>query len=181
MAGWLQHLTPHEYVHSVYHIDLDKLWQNGKRLLLSDLDNTLVGWNHPHVPEELSVWLLEAKQRGFEICLISNNRGDRVQEFAARSGLTAIAAARKPRPAAFVRAMQQFGRRSDETVMIGDQLFTDVKGGNRVGIYTVLVLPVDRREWWGTQFVRRLEWFAMRSLVKRGLVIPDQSERQERN
>lgn len=177
MSGWLRQLMPNEYVNSIYHIDLDRLWENGIRLVLSDLDNTLVAWNDPVIPQHLADWFAEVQNRGFEICLISNNKGDRVEQFAARSGLRAIAAARKPRPEAFHKAMKLFARTPAETVMVGDQLFTDVKGGNAAGIYTVLVLPIHPKEWWGTMMVRRLEKLAMRRLVKRGLVVPDRDER----
>lgn len=178
MARWLQQVMPDEYVSSVHHIDLDKLWLSGKRLLLSDLDNTLVPWNDAVVPEHLLDWFTQVKARGFEMCLISNNKGDRVEQFAATLGLYAIAAARKPRPEAFKKAMQQFGRTRAETIMVGDQLFTDIKGGNAAGLYTVLVLPIHSREWWGTKMVRRVERIAMRRLIKHGLVVPDRQERR---
>lgn len=176
MSGWLQNVMPDEYVNSVYHIDLDKLWESGKRLLLSDLDNTLVAWNNMDVPDTLANWFEGVRTRGFEVCLISNNKGDRVEKFASSCGVTAIAAARKPRTQAFRQAMQRFQRTPVETVMVGDQLFTDIKGGKAAGLYTVLVLPIDPREWWGTTVVRRVERLAMRGLIKRGLVVPDKDK-----
>ncbi len=178
MNAWLRQMMPDEYVTSIYHIDLDKLWRSGKRLLLSDLDNTLVPYNHPDVPQELAGWLQKATDIGFDVCLISNNKGDRVDLFARSFGVSAIGAAHKPRPHAFLQAMEQFGRGVQETVMIGDQLFTDVRGGNLCGLYTILVLPMNNREWWGTRVVRRVERLAMKRLVRQGLDVPPHENRE---
>lgn len=172
MTTWLERMHPDEYVSSVYDIDLDGLWRTGHRLLLSDLDNTLVAWNHPDVSQELEAWFQRAKQHGFDICILSNNKGARVQLFAERAGVAFIAAAKKPKSDAFLQALTRFGKTAQETVMIGDQLFTDIQGGNRCGVYTILVLPIHPREWWGTRMVRIPERLVMRMLLRRGLHIP---------
>jgi uncharacterized protein len=173
MTSWLNQLRPNEYVPSIYDIHLDKLWQTGHRLILSDLDNTLVAWNYPEVSQELATWFRTAKAHGFEICIISNNKGPRVKLFAQRAGLDYIAAANKPKPDAFLQALKRFSRQASQTVMIGDQLFTDIQGGNRCGLHTILVLPIHPREWWGTRVVRIPERFAMRMLERGGLKRPD--------
>lgn len=172
MTIWTAKLRPDEYVSSIYDIDLDKLWQAGYRLVCSDLDNTLVAWNHPDVSSDLAQWFEHAKQRGFELCIISNNKGPRVKLFAERAGIAYIAAANKPKPDAFRQALTMFGKTADETVMIGDQLFTDIQGGNLAGLHTILVLPIHPREWWGTKVVRIPEKVVMRLLVRQGLRVP---------
>ncbi|MBX5436356.1 MAG: YqeG family HAD IIIA-type phosphatase, partial [Alicyclobacillaceae bacterium] len=150
----------------VYEIDLERLWRSGKRILLTDLDNTLVPWQDPHAPPRLVEWLSRARQRGFEVCIISNNRGERVRSFAERVGVAAIGDAGKPRPRAFCEALRMFGRTPAEAVMIGDQLFTDVRGGKRCGLYTILVAPISPLEWWGTKLVRRVERWVWRRVQK---------------
>jgi uncharacterized protein len=174
LAKWLEQVMPDEYVSSVYEIDLDKLWEIGKRLLLTDLDNTLVPWNHPDVPAPLLNWIQTATNRGFKVCIVSNNTGPRVQAFAQLSGIHAVGAAKKPKPHGYRQALQQFDVPVTEAVMVGDQLFTDIRGGNLYGLYTILVLPINKKEWWGTKMTRQLEKYAMRRLVKRGLQIPVQ-------
>ncbi|GMA52116.1 hypothetical protein GCM10025857_34730 [Alicyclobacillus contaminans] len=169
---WLERLWPDEYVADIQQIDLDKLRANGYRLILTDLDNTLVPWNHPELPDALVDWLRAVRQRGFSVCILSNNAGPRVNAFAAKAGVDYIAAARKPKQEAFRRALAQFGVPPEAAVMVGDQLFTDIQGGNRCGLYTILVLPIAEREWWGTRLVRRLERIVLRRLVRKGLVIP---------
>ncbi|WP_436664305.1 YqeG family HAD IIIA-type phosphatase [Alicyclobacillus acidoterrestris] len=173
VVSWLQSLMPNEYASSIYEIDLERLWNQGIRLILTDLDNTLVPWNHPDVPEDLATWLNKAHARGFHVCIVSNNSSGRVEEFAALSGLPAVGAAKKPKPVGFLEALQRFDMRAEQAVMVGDQLFTDVRGGNRLGIYTILVLPIESKEWWGTRIVRNVERMAMPLLRARGLKRPN--------
>lgn len=160
-------LIPTEQVRSVHDIDLDKLQQLGIRLLLSDLDNTLAPWRGDEVPRTLMDWYKEVVERGFSLCIVSNGADTRVQKFAERLGSVAYGNARKPKPEAFLNAMRQFGVRPAETAMIGDQLLTDIRGGNRCGLHTILVLPVHPREWWGTRINRGIEWVLLRTALRR--------------
>ncbi|WP_072872617.1 MULTISPECIES: YqeG family HAD IIIA-type phosphatase [Alicyclobacillus] len=153
----LESFKPDEWISSVYELNLDKLRKNGRRLLLFDLDNTLVPWNHPDLPEPLMQWLELARKHGFEICILSNNSGPRVREFAKRAGVAYIADAGKPQTAAYYEAMNKFSASPEETVMVGDQLLTDIHGGRKAGVYTVLVLPIAKSEWWGTRINRQVE------------------------
>jgi uncharacterized protein len=174
---WLR-MMPDEYVASITEIDLDRLWKDGRRLILTDLDNTLVPWNHPEVPDDLTIWLKKAEETGFRVCIVSNNKGPRVHAFAEAAGVPYLAAARKPKPDAFLEGMRRFSVSPAATVMVGDQLLTDVRGGNRAGLYTILVLPIHPREWWGTRLVRRFERVVMRVLVRRGLRVPPGPNRE---
>lgn len=150
-------LLPNEYVTSIYHIDLQRLWDDGMRALVTDLDNTLVAWGVPDAPKRLVSWLRHAQSLGFAVCLLSNNHELRVATFARPLGIPAIANARKPRHSAYDKALALVGSDVHSTVMIGDQLFTDILGGNRMGLYTVLVVPVPGREHGGTRLIRFVE------------------------
>ncbi len=172
MANWMNQMMPNEYVSSIYEIDLSKLWNSGKRLILTDLDNTLVPWNEGIAPEKLVNWLRTAQAFGFFVCILSNNKGQRVEDFSHVVGVPAISKARKPKPQAFKEALLKFRVKENEAVMIGDQLLTDIYGGNRSGLYTILVLPVHPDEWWGTKLNRKVERIFMKRLVKRGLAVP---------
>ncbi|MFB5189996.1 YqeG family HAD IIIA-type phosphatase [Alicyclobacillus fastidiosus] len=176
-VSWLEILMPNEYVSSIYEIDLERLWERGIRLILTDLDNTLVPWNEPTVPESLTKWLKQAHDRGFHVCIVSNNTSGRVEEFAQLSGLPAVGAAKKPKPIGFQQALNRFQMGAKQAVMVGDQLFTDIRGGNRLGMYTVLVLPIEPNEWWGTRMVRNLERVTMPLLRARGLQRPNSLRR----
>ncbi|MFO7273514.1 MAG: YqeG family HAD IIIA-type phosphatase [Bacillota bacterium] len=165
-------LLPQEYHKSIFEIDLERLRRMGKRAILLDLDNTLVRWNDPHPTPALLDWLAAVRAHGLMPCIVSNNSGPRVREFAARAGVSFVSGASKPRRKGFLQAMQQLGVAPHETVVVGDQLFTDILGGNRAGAYTILVVPLDRREFIGTRLVRLIERRVLQYLFRRGLLAP---------
>lgn len=172
LSKWVDKMMPDEYVASIYDIDLEKLVHQGKKLILTDLDNTLVPWNHPAAPIELTEWLIQAQKIGFTVCIFSNNKGDRVDKFSTRVGIPAISKAKKPNPRMYFEALKKFNVQPKEAVMVGDQLLTDIRGGKQAGLYTILVLPIHPKEWWGTRFNRKIERVVMRRLLRRGLVVP---------
>jgi HAD superfamily phosphatase (TIGR01668 family) len=150
-------LRPNLFVTSVYAINLDRLWARGVRGIIVDLDNTLVAWDNNGASRELLDWIQEAKARRFRLCLVSNNLRERVEHFAALLNIPSIAHAAKPRRRAFRHAMQLMGTGRRTTAVIGDQLFTDVLGGNRLDLFTILVNPMADHEYWTTRLVRRVE------------------------
>lgn len=164
----LQKLTPDLYVESVYDLDLDALYARGIRGIITDLDNTLVSWDDPLPNQGLFDWLQKVRAKGFSVHIVSNNQPDRVARFAEAIGLPAIAKAVKPRRRAFRLACKAMGVTLAETAVIGDQVFTDVLGGNRLGVYTILVKPVSNREFIGTRLVRKFEAVVLRRLRARG-------------
>lgn len=156
-------LQPRLSISSVFDLDLDDLKDEGYEGLIMDLDNTLVAWNHPEVPKSLTLWLGEVRHRGIEMCIVSNNLSQRVEEFAAKIGVSSIAKAAKPRRRAFRQAMRAMGTEAHNTAVVGDQVFTDILGGNRLQLYTILVHPVATEEFWTTRLVRKVE----RQVVRR--------------
>lgn len=165
-------LRPQEYHSSIFEIDLDKLQRMGKRAIILDLDNTLVRWNDPTPTPKLLAWLDAVRAHGLSPCIVSNNSGPRVSEFAARAGVPFVSSATKPSTKGFRQAMRQMGVEPHETVVVGDQLFTDILGGNRAGAYTILVVPIDRREFIGTRLVRLIERRVLDYLFRQGQLTP---------
>lgn len=161
-------LRPAEYRRSIFAIDLAGLNQRGYRAIMLDLDNTLVRWNSPEPTPDLLTWLEQLRQHGFKACIVSNNNGSRVSEFAAKIGVPYIPKATKPRRKGFREAMALLGVTPRETVVVGDQIFTDILGGNRSGAYTILVVPIDPREFFLTRLVRRVERGVLHYLTTRG-------------
>ncbi len=127
---------------SAYAIDYEKLYQDGFRGLIYDIDNTLVPHGAPANAraEELFARL---KKIGFSCCLISNNHADRVEMFNRNIQVDYICDAHKPSPKNYIRAMEIMGTNKSNTVFIGDQLFTDVWGAKRAGIPNILVGAID--------------------------------------
>ncbi len=165
-----ERLLPNMRVGSVYEIDLEILAAQGIRGIITDLDNTLVGAKEPLATPELVLWLDKVRSAGFGVAIVSNNNETRVGNFAAPLEIPFVHAARKPTQGAFRKALAMLGLEAKETVMIGDQMMTDVLGGNRMGLYTILVAPISPAdEGVMTLFNRRLERIALARLRKRGL------------
>jgi HAD superfamily phosphatase (TIGR01668 family) len=169
--GILSGLTPDEFVESVEQIDLARLRTRGFRGLLLDLDNTLVPWMTYDVSPEVEGWLREAQSAGFGLCIVSNTRrGGRLAKIAGRLGLPFVGSGflgMKPGRRSFFEAMRLLGLGPGECVVVGDQLFTDVWGGNRSGMYTIKVTPRATREFFGTKITRMLERAVFRVLRSR--------------
>lgn len=136
-------LIPRERYHSVYEIDLNELQERGITLLLLDLDNTVAPYRTLFPDDRLCNWMKELREYGVEPFIVSNSRKPtRVKDFAEHLGVPFVHRAGKPKTAAFQTAMQRMGRSEHETVMVGDQIFTDVLGANRAGICSFLVRPI---------------------------------------
>ncbi|SHI54389.1 hypothetical protein SAMN02745975_00116 [Geosporobacter subterraneus DSM 17957] len=161
----LTRLTPKHYAESVFQIDINLLKKKQIRGLIIDIDNTLVQWDKKYASDAVKAWLLELQETGFSICLVSNNTEDRVVVFNETLKLPAIHRARKPRRGPFRRAMEIMGTIPDTTAVIGDQLFTDILGGNRLGLFTILVVPLEGREFWWTTLVRKVERHVLKAVL----------------
>ena len=136
---------PDEYVASTYVIPFEKLYEEGYRGVIFDIDNTLVPHGAP--ADERAVKLFRRLENiGFSSCLISNNQEPRVKMFSKDIGTNYIFNAHKPSTKNYVRAMEIMGTDKTNTVFVGDQLFTDVWGAKRAGIHNILVKPIHPRE-----------------------------------
>jgi HAD superfamily phosphatase (TIGR01668 family) len=102
-------------------------------------------------------WLRRVQELGFRVCVISNGRPERVRRVGEALGLPAIAKAGKPSRSPFRNALTMMNATKERTAVVGDQVFTDVLGGRRMGLYTILVQPMARREFIGTRCVRQVE------------------------
>ncbi|MEF2245493.1 MULTISPECIES: YqeG family HAD IIIA-type phosphatase [unclassified Paenibacillus] len=166
----LERLVPKLRVNSVYDIDLEKLYAQGIRGIITDLDNTLVGAKVALATPELAAWLKTVEEKGIRVVIVSNNNADRVGGFSTPLSLPFVYSARKPSRRAFKQALDLLRLKPEQTVMIGDQMLTDVLGGNRMGLYTVLVAPISPAdEGVMTRVNRKIERIALVRLRKRGL------------
>ncbi|HJA13154.1 MAG TPA: YqeG family HAD IIIA-type phosphatase [Candidatus Mediterraneibacter merdipullorum] len=136
---------PDEYVASTYVIPFEKLYEEGYRGVIFDIDNTLVPHGAP--ADERAKKLFERLERiGFASCLISNNQEKRVRMFNRDIGTRYIYNAHKPSTKNYIRAMELMGTDRSSTIFVGDQLFTDVWGAKRAGIRNILVRPIHPKE-----------------------------------
>lgn len=138
----LRTFYPDEYADSAYKISFEKLYEKGYRGIIFDVDNTLVPHGAP--ADEKAVGLFcRLYQLGFSTCILSNNKEPRVSPFAERVGSPYIFNGKKPSRKGYEKAMKRMGTARSDTLFIGDQLFTDVWGAKRTGIYSILVKPID--------------------------------------
>lgn len=156
-------MVPRLAAKSVFDIPLEELWNKGIRGIITDLDNTLVGARVPVATPELVQWLKEVQDKGFQVVIVSNNNKLRVSAFADPIVVPYISSAKKPMNASFRRAMGLMKLTEKETAVVGDQMLTDVLGGNRLGLFTILVQPVAAAdEGFFTRINRRIEKVALR-------------------
>lgn len=163
-------LRPDIYLESIYRLDIDALKRRGIRGLILDIDNTLVPWNEPNAPESLLQWLSRLRNEGIAACLLSNNTQQRVAAFAAVTGIPRVNAGHKPATEAYQAALAVLGTQPLETAALGDQIWPDVVGARRMGILSILVVPLTKREFLGTRIKRLVERPVLRAMVRRGWI-----------
>lgn len=166
----MQLLVPNEVLASVRDIDIEALKHQNIRGLLIDLDNTLVDWDKSEIDPSLAEWVKDVLWKGMAVCLVSNAVPKRVEQFSQQLGIPGVSRALKPLPRAFRIGLKKLGLRPHEAAVVGDQIFTDVFGGNRLGLYTILINPLSTRELRSTRFMRRLERRVLKRMVQRGLM-----------
>ena len=136
---------PDRYVASTYVIDFEQLYEEGYRGLIFDIDNTLVPHGAP-ADKRAAALFDRLKSIGFRCCLISNNQEPRVKMFNQDIGVDYVYNAHKPSTKNYVKAMEILGTDKENSLFIGDQLFTDVWGAKRAGIRNILVKPIHPKE-----------------------------------
>ena len=157
----LERFFPDEYVDSAYGIPFEELYRKGYRGIIFDVDNTLV----PHGAR--SIGLFESlRAMGFSTCILSNNKEPRVAPFAGQVKSPYIFKGGKPSVKGYERAMEVMGTGRENTLFIGDQLFTDVWGARRTGLYSILTKPMDPHEEIQIVFKRYLEAVVLRAYKK---------------
>ena len=149
--------VPNFTVMSVADIDLQRLKKNGIRGILLDFDNTLVKWNDTRLRKKVVRWVAAAKRLGFSVCIVSNAITERLQSVADRLQIPFVPQACKPSTLGIRRALEKLSLDCSETLMVGDQLFTDVLAGKRSGLQTALIRPKKFHEQWWMKGVRYLE------------------------
>ncbi len=150
-------MLPDAYARGLAEISLDRLAQMGVRGIIVDLDNTLVAYGAASVEPEIAGWVGGALARGFRVVLVSNNWGDRVANFGAQIGVPAVPSAMKPLPLAFLRALRVLGTPRAATVVVGDQLFTDILGAKLLGMRAILTEPISEHGFITTRAMRVVE------------------------
>lgn len=155
VPGLMRPFCPAHAVHKLSDVDPKGLHNRGIQLILVDVDNTLVKWRTEDFAQETLDWVKEAKSVGMHVCIISNTRNPaRLERLAKILEIDALRGKFKPSTAMFKEAMQKFGVKESQTIMIGDQIFTDVLGANRAGIEAIWLQPISPHDFVGTKVSR---------------------------
>ena len=163
-------LYPKQHLNSIFELDTSELHALGIKGIIADMDNTLVPWNDRSVHPRLARWFVELKKEGFRLCIVSNNTADRGGDLARELDIPAYWYAVKPRRRSFRKALCEMELSAKEVAVIGDQIFTDVLGGNRMGLYTILVTPISDKEFIWTKLMRQFERLVLNYLKKKNLI-----------
>lgn len=151
-------LVPSLYLDKIYDLSFEWLKERAITSVITDLDNTLVPWRDYRVVDELAGWFDSLHDKGFKTLILTNARpAPTIVQLSRELNTKLVVGARKPVSRFFKTALKALGSRPQETCVIGDQLFTDVLGGNLMGCHTVLVERIGHREFIGTKMIRFLE------------------------
>mgnify|MGYP002511266875 CR=1 FL=1 len=168
---------PDRYFSRLSHIDIERdLLGCGRTHVLLDIDNTILTRDTHEVPRDAGMWLGRAREAGVRFCLLSNNWHHGVYQLAGRLDLPIVAKAVKPLPPAFLAAMRKVGGTRGDTVVIGDQLVTDVLGAHFVGLPAYMLQPLVEADLWHTLLLRHFERLVMGGRVPEPAPVPAQAE-----
>ena len=148
---------PDMYQKSIYTINYEKLYEDGMRCLLFDLDNTCVPYVEKKPTKKLKDLFDGLKEMGFKVIIFSNASKKRLEPFKNELVVDCYYSSRKPSKRKFLKVLKMFGFDLSETAIIGDQLFTDIKAANRAGVQAFLVKPVGNKSTLFIKIKRKFE------------------------
>jgi len=141
----LEKFYPSECKDSVYDIDFNKMYEKGYRSVIFDVDNTLVPHGAP-ADDKAIAFFKKLHEIGYKTLLLSNNKEYRVKSFAEAVDASYIYKANKPSKAGYLAAMERMGTNRNNTIFVGDQIFTDIWGANNAAIHSILTKPINPKE-----------------------------------
>ena len=164
-----KYFSPDDFVEKYEFIDVEYMNMHNKKVIISDLDNTLISWDSKKDTKELNRWLKKMKRAGFDIIVVSNNNEERVEEFCKQLNLQYVADAKKPLTHGFKKALSKLNRNPEEAIILGDQVLTDVFGAKSLGVMSVLVKPISKTDAFKTRINRFFEGIIIQNLTRRKL------------
>ncbi len=160
----MEEYLPDIYQKSIYTIDYAKLFNRGIKCLLFDLDNTIVPPYSNELSKKTKDLFTSLKQKGFKIIIFTNSPQIRLKKFKSFFAVDGVSSAFKPFTGKLKKLLKEYGYTEAEVAIIGDQLMTDIKVGNKVGITTILVNPVSKSDFVLTKIHRFSERRKMKKL-----------------
>ena len=150
-------LYPNAHLNNVREITTNFLQNNKINALILDVDNTLIDYDK-NLPEETIKWAKELKNNNIKLYILSNtNKKEKVKKVAEKLGIEYMYFAKKPLKSGFKKVQEKLKEPSQNIAVVGDQIFTDIVGGNRCKMFTILVEPIAEKDIWITMVKRPLE------------------------
>lgn len=157
---------PKGYFNKISDIPLTYLKQNCIKGLILDVDNTLIDY-YKNMPQEIAQWIIQTKEEGIKMCILSNsNNQEKIKQVAEKLELEYSYFAMKPFKKGFKKAQKILDLPNTEIAVIGDQIFTDVIGANRMGMYSILVNPIQEKDIFLTSIKRPVENYVKQNFLK---------------
>lgn len=163
----MKYLPTYVYT-TIYDIDFTSLYASGKRIILSDLDNTIASYSEETPSKEVLEFNKYLRNLGFKIYLVSNNNDKRIKKFSEEFIIDGfLAKAKKP----FTKKLEKFlsnnNLKKEEIISMGDQLVTDISGFNKLGVDSILVKTIDQKnQKWYTKINRLREKNILKKIKK---------------
>ena len=164
-------LKPNAYFKNVQEITIKFLLKKKIKALILDVDNTLIDYNK-NLSDSVLKWAYELQGQGIKMYILSNtNKKEKVENVAQKLNIEYELFAKKPAKKGFLKAQKKLNFNPENIGVVGDQIFTDIIGGNRCKMFTILVDPVDKKDFWYTAWKRPLENLIKKKLKKRGIIM----------
>lgn len=159
-------IYPNEYFDKIDKITIEYLQKNKIKALILDMDNTLINVKE-EMPENIENWAKGLKGQGVKLIIVSNsNKKSKIEKTANKIGIKYIVFAKKPLKSGLKKAMKILGEKPENIAVIGDQIFTDIIGGNRCKMKTILVDSLESKDFWYTAWKRPIENRIKRKITK---------------
>ena len=165
----MNYFYPDIYQKSIYTINYNKLLERGIRCLLFDLDNTCIPYVDKKPTKELKELFNNSQDIGFKVIIFSNSGKKRLEPFKKELNIDCSPNSKKPFKGKFLKVLQMYNYTLSEVAIIGDQLVTDIYGGNKVGITTILVNPLSEIDMPFTKIHRLIERKKINKMTRKGI------------
>ena len=150
-------IYPDKYIDKVEQITIEFLQKNKIKALILDVDNTLIDYNK-NLSQSIIDWAKKLKKQGIKLYILSNtNQKEKVEKVAKTLEIPFRNLAKKPLKAGFLKIQKELKEKPENIGVVGDQIFTDILGGNRCNMFTILVEPIDPKDFWYTAWKRPIE------------------------
>ena len=160
-------IYPDKYIDKVEQITIEFLRENKIKALILDVDNTLIDYNK-NLSQSIIDWAKKLKEQGIKLYILSNtNQKEKVEKVAKVLEIPFRNLAKKPLKAGFLKVQKELKEKSENIGVVGDQIFTDILGGNRCNMFTILVEPIDPKDFWYTAWKRPIENKIKKEIKKR--------------